>query len=76
MLCKVTGFLGCIGDGVFFQYDKLVSETEPSIIRKALSSKMNTTRLLVFLESRSLPISPGMLDILIFMNTLFQEKFD
>ena len=76
ILCKFTGIFGCIGDVVFSQFDKLVSGIEPSIIRKELSSKINTTRLLAFLESRSLSISSGMLYILKIMNTLFSLKFD
>jgi hypothetical protein len=58
--CVVPGVFEGIDDDVFFQYVKLVRGIEPSIISMALSSITNTTRLLIVLDRRSLPISPGM----------------
>ncbi len=64
-VCGVPGVIGGKDDGVFFQYVKLVRVIEPSIISMVLSTIINMTRLLIVLDSRSLPISPGMLDVLI-----------
>ena len=61
-VCVVPGVFGDIDDGVFFEYVKLVRVIEPSIISMVLSTMINMTRLLIVLDSRSLPISPGMLD--------------
>jgi|SRR5215471_5524685 len=61
---KVSCVFGCIEGGVVSQYEKLVSVIEPSTIRMEHSIKMSMTRLLFILDSRSLPISPGMSDVL------------
>ena len=66
----MPGFLGDREDGVFFQYEKPVRVIEPSIISMVVSMMTTITRLLIVRVDRSFAISPGMLDVLIIMNTL------
>ena len=61
---KVACVFGFREDGVVSQFEKLVSVIEPSTIRMEHSIKMSMSRLLFILDSRSLPISPGMSDVL------------